>query len=133
MEGIYSVLTGKNQGHKQVWINEYGWNTGNENSKSQNLISVLTQLQQPKYHYVYQVQKSQNFQKHFSNFLNLYLYFRQVISSSRIFQELLLVPTTMDFVIQIPKTEQFLHVQVMKLLKIFPRNSKKTRIVAQIN
>ena len=41
---MWAVLKAYNDSEKQIWINEYGWNTNDENAKSQYLQSVLTKL-----------------------------------------------------------------------------------------
>lgn len=54
IEDTYACLVRHGHGHKKLWLNEYGWNTRNEQQKSENLITVLTELKKRKYHYVYQ-------------------------------------------------------------------------------
>lgn len=54
IEDTYAVLARHGQGHKKLWLNEYGWNTRDEATKAANLTEVLTELVKPKYHYVFQ-------------------------------------------------------------------------------
>jgi PKD repeat protein len=50
----YQVLLDNGHGHKKLWLNEYGWDTTNEAVKAANLSTVLTELQKPGYHMVFQ-------------------------------------------------------------------------------
>jgi len=49
----YAVLTSRGHGHKSLWLNEYGWNTSDENLKAANVTTVLTELKKPEYHMVF--------------------------------------------------------------------------------
>jgi hypothetical protein len=51
---IYLTLVRHGDGHKKLWINEYGWNTRDEAAKSRNLRRVLRELARPEYHMVFQ-------------------------------------------------------------------------------
>jgi hypothetical protein len=50
----YRVLVRHGDGHKKLWINEYGWNTRDEEKKAGNLRAVLRELVKPEYHMVAQ-------------------------------------------------------------------------------
>lgn len=50
----YQVLLNHGDGHKKLWLNEYGWDTSNETEKAANLTTVLTELKKPEYHMVFQ-------------------------------------------------------------------------------
>jgi hypothetical protein len=50
----YQVLVNHGDGHKKLWLNEYGWNTDDEARKAANLTTVLNALKQPEYHMVFQ-------------------------------------------------------------------------------
>jgi PKD repeat protein len=50
----YQVLVNHGDGHKKLWLNEYGWNTSDENFKAQQITNVLTELKKPEYHMVFQ-------------------------------------------------------------------------------
>ncbi len=50
----YQVLVNNGDGHKKLWLNEYGWNTSDENFRAQQLTNVLTELKKPEYHMVFQ-------------------------------------------------------------------------------
>ena len=50
----YRVLVRHGDAHKKLWVNEYGWNTRDENAKARNLTRVLRRLAQPRYHMVFQ-------------------------------------------------------------------------------
>jgi hypothetical protein len=39
-------------GHKGIWIREYGWALENEGEKAERLVETLTILNDPKYYYV---------------------------------------------------------------------------------
>ena len=51
----YNVLVNNGDGHKKLWINEYGWNTSDENFKAQQITNVLNTIKQPQYHMVFQL------------------------------------------------------------------------------
>ena len=50
----YRVLVRHGDGHKKLWLNEYGWNTEDEGLKARNLREVLTRLATPEFHMVFQ-------------------------------------------------------------------------------
>jgi PKD repeat protein/GH35 family endo-1,4-beta-xylanase len=50
----YQVLVNHGDGHKKLWVNEYGWHTSDENAKAAQLTEVLTELKKPEYHMVFQ-------------------------------------------------------------------------------
>ncbi len=50
----YQVLVNHGDGHKKLWLNEYGWDTTDENAKAANVTSVLNALKDPQYHMVFQ-------------------------------------------------------------------------------
>lgn len=50
----YDVLVRHGDGHKKLWLNEYGWNTTDEASKARQLREVLAELARPEYHMVFQ-------------------------------------------------------------------------------
>lgn len=49
----YAVLTSHGDGQKKLWLNEYGWNTSDENLKANYLTTVLTELKKPEYDMVF--------------------------------------------------------------------------------
>lgn len=49
----YACLVRHGDGHKKIWIGEYGWNTGDEQRKSENLVAVLNELKKPEYHMIF--------------------------------------------------------------------------------
>ena len=50
----YDCLVRHGDGHKKLWLNEYGWNTTDEARKAHNLRKVLHRLAKPEYHMVFQ-------------------------------------------------------------------------------
>jgi hypothetical protein len=50
----YRVLVRHGDGHKKLWVNEYGWNTTDEPRKAADLEAVLRELAKPEYHMVFQ-------------------------------------------------------------------------------
>jgi len=50
---IYGSLVRHGQGYKRVWINEYGWNLADEETKSRYLAEVLDRLARPEYRFVF--------------------------------------------------------------------------------
>ena len=54
IDDTYACLVRHGDGHKKLWLNEYGWNTGDEARKADHLRTVLTELATPKYHMVFQ-------------------------------------------------------------------------------
>jgi len=50
----YQVLVNHGDGHKKLWLNEYGWNTTDEYAKAANVTTVLNTLKQPEYNMVFQ-------------------------------------------------------------------------------
>lgn len=50
----YRVLVRHGDGHKKLWLNEYGWSTTDEAEKARQLRQVLTELAKPEYHMVQQ-------------------------------------------------------------------------------
>ncbi len=50
----YDVLVRHGDGHKKLWLNEYGWNTTDEGAKARWLTEVLTELAKPEYQMVFQ-------------------------------------------------------------------------------
>jgi PKD repeat protein len=50
----YQVLVNHGDGHKKLWLNEWGWNTSDENLKAANVTTVLNTLKQPEYDMVFQ-------------------------------------------------------------------------------
>jgi len=50
----YRCLVRHGDGHKKLWLNEYGWNTRDEQAKARNLRRVLRELAKPEYHMVFQ-------------------------------------------------------------------------------
>jgi PKD repeat protein len=50
----YQVLVNHGDGQKKLWLNEYGWNTTDENLKASYLTTVLNTLKQPEYNMVFQ-------------------------------------------------------------------------------
>lgn len=53
LRDTYACLVRHGQGHKKLWLNEYGWNTRDEDKKARNLAEVLEKLKQPEFHYVF--------------------------------------------------------------------------------
>jgi hypothetical protein len=54
IEDTYAILVRHGDGHKKLWLNEYGWDTTDEEAKAANLRTVLTELAKPEYHMVFQ-------------------------------------------------------------------------------
>ncbi len=54
IDDTYACLVRHGDGHKKLWLNEYGWNTADEQEKARNLRAVLTELSKPRYHMVFQ-------------------------------------------------------------------------------
>lgn len=54
IDDTYQVLVNHGQGHKKLWLNEYGWNTTSKATKATNLTTVLTELKKPRYDMVFQ-------------------------------------------------------------------------------
>ncbi len=52
IEGIRRVMVENGDGHKGIWVSEWGWNTSNEELKSQRIHKTLRELEDPKYHYI---------------------------------------------------------------------------------
>jgi len=50
----YAVLVRHGDAHKKIWVNEYGWNTRDEEAKARYLRAVLTELAKPRWHMVFQ-------------------------------------------------------------------------------
>lgn len=50
----YRCLVRHGDGHKKLWLNEYGWNTRDEARKAGNLREVLRELSRPKWRMVFQ-------------------------------------------------------------------------------
>lgn len=50
----YAVLVRHGDAHKKIWVNEYGWNTRDEQVKAANLRAVLNELAKPRWHMVFQ-------------------------------------------------------------------------------
>ncbi len=50
----WGVLERHGDGHKRLWINEYGWNTTDEPLKAQRLRETLERLATPEFHMVFQ-------------------------------------------------------------------------------
>ncbi|MCX7598232.1 MAG: glycosyl hydrolase, partial [Armatimonadetes bacterium] len=48
----YAVLVRHGDAHKKIWVNEYGWNTRDEQAKAEKLRAVLTELARPRWHMV---------------------------------------------------------------------------------
>ena len=44
LDKVRAVLIKHGDASKRVWINEYGWNTKDEDEKSKNLVAVLSAL-----------------------------------------------------------------------------------------
>ncbi len=54
IKDTYRVLVRHGDGHKRLWLNEYGWNTRDERKKADYLHEVLSKLASPEYHMVFQ-------------------------------------------------------------------------------
>ncbi len=50
----YNVLVSHGDGHKKLWLNEYGWDTNDEAAKAAKLTAVLNELKKPEYDMVFQ-------------------------------------------------------------------------------
>lgn len=50
------VMVENGDGHKPIWITEYGWSSGSEEERTANLVNVLTELNKPEFHYVQMAQ-----------------------------------------------------------------------------
>jgi PKD repeat protein len=49
---VRDVMVANGDGHKKIWITEYGWSTTNESQRAEDLLEVLTELKKPQYDYV---------------------------------------------------------------------------------
>jgi hypothetical protein len=52
IESVRRVMVEHGDGHKGIWLSEWGWNTNDEDLKSRRIHQTLTELEDPKYHYV---------------------------------------------------------------------------------
>lgn len=47
-----NVMVSQGDGHKPIWITEFGWNLTNYQETANRLVHVLTELKKPEYHFV---------------------------------------------------------------------------------
>lgn len=52
IEGIRRVMVENGDGHKGIWVSEWGWSTKDEDLKARRIHRTLKELEDPKYHYV---------------------------------------------------------------------------------
>jgi hypothetical protein len=54
IQEVANTLIAHGDGHKKIWLNEYGWNTSDEATKARLVDGVLTELEKPEYNMVFQ-------------------------------------------------------------------------------
>jgi hypothetical protein len=52
IEDIRRVMVANGDGHKGIWLSEWGWATKDEDDKARRAVKALAELNQPKYYYV---------------------------------------------------------------------------------
>jgi len=52
IEDTRRVMVANGDGHKGIWLSEWGWATKDEDDKARRVVKALEELSQPKYYYV---------------------------------------------------------------------------------